>query len=329
MADERRGLAGYASPALRWAMLLEDHPTAKVTYGTQSADDGGIPEDWRENCQGLVTASIDFGDGREPITAWKEVPETEWIKGKKQDFEKNPENLVKLRTQALGRALKQAGYPDGIDDLRPLITWRRRLLELQAVANGRELPPAPPIDEALPASGLPTPDADREDVLDVESTEETIAQTPPWPDELVQLTAQMPADIQAEVWAFASGRNITPASDEKDLRKLIAFARPKVPKVASQKPVEAPAAPEPPSEAPQTLEEAAQPGSGESDGNGEPDPVDVLLDRYEALDKAKQDEVDEWMSKELITWADLNSDDELYNRVLESVEAREPATSVA
>jgi hypothetical protein len=150
---------------------------------------------------------------------------------------------------------------------------------------------------------------------------------------VVELVAQMPPDIQAEVWAFAQERAITPDSDERAIRKLVAFARPKVPKGPSQKPQEAPAAPDPQSEAPRTLQEAAQADSGDSGGTTSPpdgdDPVDELLDRYEALHKDRRDEVDAWMAKELITWADLNSDDELHNRVEEFITGREPATAAS
>jgi hypothetical protein len=148
----------YAPPGLRWGLFLHDHPNAPdPVFRVARYDDPevNVPEDWakggEEHFTGeFVVCTIDPGNGSPTITAWREIPGREKRSGSWVAVSKTPENWRKLTTMALGRALKQAGYPDDTDDLKTLLLWRRRDVELKMLASGHSPPPAlgPPPSEA-------------------------------------------------------------------------------------------------------------------------------------------------------------------------------------
>lgn len=116
----------YASPNLRLGLLLHDHPNASYTFELKSGKELGLPVEFG-GAGNFCLASIDFGDGRSPATAWKPVPS----KG-------GPEDWNVLCTKAMGRALKKAGYPDDLKELKALVLWRQRSAEIEAISSGTQ-----------------------------------------------------------------------------------------------------------------------------------------------------------------------------------------------
>lgn len=126
----------YVSPTLRKSFLLEDFPGAKDTYQVVKAQDSGIDPLFWDEAKFFVVCTLTIPGHPEPFVAWKEVPETEWRKTpngrSKVSVVKTPELLRKLQTMALGRALKDAGYPDDSRDFKLLLLWRQRAREISA-----------------------------------------------------------------------------------------------------------------------------------------------------------------------------------------------------
>lgn len=126
----------YSSPALRWALLLEDLPGSDYDFALSRGGPLGIPEEFGGDGQFCVaTITYPSATGRAATVAWKPVP----ARG-------SPDDWNVLCTKTLGRALKRAGYPDSLPDLKALVLWRHRNAEVAAIGNG-----------AAPARALPAP----------------------------------------------------------------------------------------------------------------------------------------------------------------------------
>lgn len=158
--------ADYASPNMRWALLIEDHPGADHTFREGLASEVGVPKEFGGD-KPVVICTIEFpaeanlkpAVGYKEITDTKkrEIPRTEWT----------PALWHLLCTKALGRACKRAGYPDKMPELKALMLWRRRAAEMEALAAG--LPtaePLPPeaVDQALDAAATVDDEAEVEEV---------------------------------------------------------------------------------------------------------------------------------------------------------------------
>lgn len=140
----------FASPGLRWGLLLEDHPRATHEFELKKGSTIGIPSEYGGDGNFCVcTIRI---PGQEPIVAYKEAPK-----------KKDPDEWVVACTKTLGRALKKAGYPDDLKDLKALVLWRQRNAEVAAIASGQALTTRPaPLE--IEAGGRDADDDGRPDV---------------------------------------------------------------------------------------------------------------------------------------------------------------------
>jgi len=148
----------YASPGLRLGLLLEDHPDATYTFELRSGEELGIPGRFGGG-DDFCVCTITFAQGRSTAQAYKPVPN----KGDADAW-----NI--LCTKALGRALKRAGYPDDLKDLKALVLWRQRGAEIAAISAGNAqlaLPSASsiesgeradPVQRALEAAAVADPE---------------------------------------------------------------------------------------------------------------------------------------------------------------------------
>lgn len=138
----------YASPGLRWSLLLEDHPGATKTFTMGTAGEQGVPAAYGAD-KPVCVATIAYPDGRS-FTGYKLI--------KPQG---DPDDWNQLCTKTLGRALKAAGYPDHTPDLKAVVLWRQRLVELRRLEAGTET-----------LASLGEPDAAMEKALDAASGKE-------------------------------------------------------------------------------------------------------------------------------------------------------------
>lgn len=164
----------YASPGLRLGLLMDDHPNAVITYREGTAAECGVPDGWGGNQQ-VVICRIDR-PGLPVVEAYKPVELRVMRGGKMVDATLDADWWNVQSTKALGRALKRAGYPDDMRDLKALVLWRQRNAEVEAITGGTAPVPAlpPGVDPEtgeLTAAGRPTPEADEADVDDVTDAE--------------------------------------------------------------------------------------------------------------------------------------------------------------
>lgn len=218
----------YASPGLRLGLLLEDHPDATYTFDLVSGESIGVPSSFGGGKQ-FCLCTITFGAGRASVSAWKPVPD----KGSPDDW-----NI--LCTKTLGRALKRAGYPDDLHDLKALVLWRQREAEIAAIKAGTQvlalptanaiaaLPEADPVQAALNAAGASDPEAVGADEVDYETGEIVEAD----PEEVAMLRDLIDGLDSKESQAFGAFlRTINAPSDparmsEQDRADVLAWLDP-------------------------------------------------------------------------------------------------------
>lgn len=159
MAD---GLERYASPGLRWGLAVDDFEGITAEFSVMTAERLGLPRRVADPDVEFVVATIVFppGTGRAPVRGWKLYSNR--VKGKVINVDHESDLWEVLCTKALGRALKRAGYPANLDDLRALVVWRRRNVELEALRTGHATlalrDSAADMDRALAAAGSTDPE---------------------------------------------------------------------------------------------------------------------------------------------------------------------------
>lgn len=122
----------YATPGLRWGLLLEDHPGAVCSFELTPGEALGIPPQFGGD-EMYCVATITFPDatGKPPVKGWKAVQSE-----RRNGSDHNSDVWLKLTTKALGRALKRAGYPGDTKELKALVLWRQRDAEINAITAG-------------------------------------------------------------------------------------------------------------------------------------------------------------------------------------------------
>lgn len=131
------GLKNYASPYLRKAVFDRLHPGAQVEYEVIPIE-AAFPAghyDGKGEAKEAIVCTITMADGTW-VTGTKEVELKEYSKrsNKWVDVEQTAEQFTKDCTKALGRAMRDAGIPMHIDDLKALMQW---IVALTNVAGAR------------------------------------------------------------------------------------------------------------------------------------------------------------------------------------------------
>ena len=141
---------------------MDDHPDAVITYREGTAAECGVPASWGGD--GLVVICRIERPGLPPVEAYKPVELKVQRGGRTVDAVLDADWWNVQSTKALGRALKRAGYPDDMRDLKALVLWRQRNAEVEAITGGTAPVPAlpPGVDPEtgeLTAAGRPDPEA--------------------------------------------------------------------------------------------------------------------------------------------------------------------------
>lgn len=180
----------YASPGLRVGLLLDDHPAAVITYREAPGAEVGVPAGWGDD-QPVIVCRIER-PGYPDVEGYKPV-----------EGKHDPDNWNTLSTKALGRALKRAGYPDDMRDLKALVLWRQRNAEVTATLGGSTVPALPagvdPETGELEAAG-------RADPEDVGGDDVTEAEVVPDFDSASATPGEMDAEIARRLKALAAGQ---------------------------------------------------------------------------------------------------------------------------
>ena len=107
----------YLSTSVRWAMFKADWPDATVDFSEGTAADVNIPATFTKKDEKLCIAKVSRFTGDERIiTAFKSQGD---VRGAK-----DTDSWHALCSKAMGRALKKAGYPDTMTDLKILLKFR-------------------------------------------------------------------------------------------------------------------------------------------------------------------------------------------------------------
>jgi len=216
--------ASYASPGLRWGLLLEDHPAATVEFSLDNGTNLGIPDQFGGKGDFCV-ATITFPDhtDKPSVTAWKSV---------KDASKSDPDGWLVLCTKTLGRALKRCGYPDDLQDLKALVLWRQREAEIDAIRIGANALPSSlqgqTVELALEAAAVSDPEHTGEDegdapVIPYQVTAAQIETTPRSIEEIRGIINRLGSNSpKLTAWCKQQGIRVTKPANEGEAQVIIA-----------------------------------------------------------------------------------------------------------
>lgn len=108
----------YISTSLRWSMFKADWPDATVEFTEGTAADAGVPASFSKKDEKVCIATVTRFKGDTPFIGYKSVSDA---KGRDTDA------WNVLCSKAMGRALKKAGSPDNMNDLKVLMRFREAI----------------------------------------------------------------------------------------------------------------------------------------------------------------------------------------------------------
>ena len=191
---------------------MEDHPGATQKCDMRQGSTLGIPDEF--GGQGIFcVCTIQIPD-REPVVAWKPVPP----RG-------DADAWVVACTKTLGRALKKAGYPDDLNDLKGLMHWRQREAEIAAILGGNAVAlKEGPKPLEITAGGK---DADDDDTPDVDEGERPAVQAdePEADDVITDAEIVEEAPVASEPEANTDSAETTGERDEANWERLVGEVR--------------------------------------------------------------------------------------------------------
>lgn len=167
------GLEDYSSPILRASVFRRLHPGAQISYSVVAIDEA-FPQGHREyegRAVEAVRCEIIMDDGSF-IVAHKEMDLFEQQRSGTKPVAQTPEQLAKDETKALGRALRDAGIPQRLSELKILMSWIASMDGSPNTSSSRVAPPISTRAEAAIADAFPgstveeeqdSPDAGSED----------------------------------------------------------------------------------------------------------------------------------------------------------------------
>lgn len=161
----------YISTSLRWAMFKADWPDATVEFSEGTAADAGIPGSFSKKDEKVCIATITrfSGDDR-VLVGYKTLSDA---KGRDTDA------WNVLCSKAMGRALKKAGYPDNMNDLKVLMRFREAIGTAKKVESQPK--PAPQVEtKSAVIAGQQT----TQPAIQIESKEQPVKPLQDWRSEI-------------------------------------------------------------------------------------------------------------------------------------------------
>lgn len=109
----------YISTSLRWSMFKADWPDATVEFAESTAEQAGIPASFSKKDEKVCVATITrFDKDERVLVAYKTFADAK---------ARDTDSWNMLCSKAMGRALKKAGYPDNMNDLKVLMKFRESI----------------------------------------------------------------------------------------------------------------------------------------------------------------------------------------------------------
>lgn len=109
----------YISTSLRWSMFKADWPDATVEFSESTAEQIGIPASFSKKDEKVCVATLTRFNGDDRVlVAYKTFSDAR---------ERDTDSWNMLCSKAMGRALKKAGYPDNLNDLKVLMRFRESI----------------------------------------------------------------------------------------------------------------------------------------------------------------------------------------------------------
>lgn len=163
----------YISTSLRWSMFKADWPDATVEFTEGTAADAGVPASFSKKDEKVCIATVTRFKGDTPFIGYKSVSDA---KGRDTDA------WNVLCSKAMGRALKKAGSPDNMNDLKVLMRFREAIGTAKKVET--KTAPAPVVAETKSAEPVQTSVVAGQKItqptLPIESKEQPLKQLFDW-----------------------------------------------------------------------------------------------------------------------------------------------------
>lgn len=163
----------YISTSLRWSMFKADWPDATVEFTEGTAADAGVPASFSKKDEKVCIATVTRFKGDTPFIGYKSVSDA---KGRDTDA------WNVLCSKAMGRALKKAGSPDNMNDLKVLMRFREAIGTAKKVET--KTAPAPAAAETKSAEPVQTSVVAGQKItqptLPIESKEQPLKQLFDW-----------------------------------------------------------------------------------------------------------------------------------------------------
>lgn len=126
----------YLSTSVRWAMFKADWPDASIEFSESTPSEIGIPSTFSKKDEKICVALVTRYKGDEsPIVAYKAESD---VRGAK-----DTDSWHALCSKAMGRAMKKAGYPDTMTDLKILMKFREAKTGVKKVEQVQVMATAP------------------------------------------------------------------------------------------------------------------------------------------------------------------------------------------
>lgn len=160
----------YISTSLRWAMFKADWPDATVEFSEGTAAEAGIPSSFSKKDEKVCIATVSrYAGDTQVLVGYKTLSDA---KGRDTDA------WNVLCSKAMGRALKKAGYPDNMNDLKVLMRFR------ESIGTAKKVEPQPKPSAVETKSAVIAGHEVTQPAIQIESKEQPVKPLLDWRSEV-------------------------------------------------------------------------------------------------------------------------------------------------